>query len=353
MRNWLVVSLLMVLWLGSAGCGADMLDDGTDPSQPGDDPLDPASPKFISCTSGAIPTGLPTVDWSNTLNEIITLADPWHSAQDVVAQAGKEITIAGKFSYGAISKDLEGERIQVWIDDCKGGYRKLGERVTNSDGRIALPLTAAEVPATGEYGLYLRVMGDDSDARARLRVYPASTQFIVFDVDATLTTSDTELVGQVISEILDGSSVPEPREGAQAITDLRQRKQGYELIYLTGRPYLLDGITRRWLIDLGFPSGTVHLTDEVSNSWPSDSQVGTYKAAFLRQLLDNGFILHAAYGNATSDIFAYEQAGIAKQQTFIMGTHGGESSTVGLGEAYTDHVALLAGEPPAKQPFTR
>ena len=188
---------------------------------------------------------------------------------------------------------------------------------------------------------------------ARLRVYPATTQLIVFDIDATLTTSDTELVGQVITEIIASGSTPEAREGARAITDLRHGDQGYELVYLTGRPYLLDALSREWLGDLGFPSGTLHLVSDVANSWPSDGQVGEFKAGFLSQLLDAGFDIHAAYGNATSDIYAYEQAGITKDRTFILGDHGGEDDTIALGEAYTDHVSAIADEPAADQPFVR
>jgi hypothetical protein len=315
---------------------------------------DPAGPLFQSCTDGAPPSGLPTVDWSNPLNDVITLGDPWHSAQDIIAATTGEADLAGKFAYGDVSKDLEGERIEVWIDDCAGGHRLLGERTTDTDGRMALALTAAELPAPGEYAVYFRVMGDNSAARSVLRVYPPGTQLIVFDIDATLTTSDTELVGQIVAEILAGiTAPPTPREGAKDVTALRREQHGYELVYLTGRPYLLDGITRAWLADLGFPGGTVHVTDDVADSWPSDSEVGDYKAAFLEQLQAKGFTFYAAYGNATSDIHAYEVAGIPKERTYILGSHGGESSTVALGEGYTAHVEAVAGEPRAEQPFRR
>ncbi|MCG8416938.1 MAG: hypothetical protein MJE77_03205 [Proteobacteria bacterium] len=345
-------TLLVIALFGCTGTETlDGLVDGIEPG--GESEQNTETEQFRSCVDGEIPRDLPTVTWTRFSNRFITLGHPWHSAQDVVAAAGSATALAGKFSYGTFSKDLEGERIEVWIDDCAGGYRRLGERVTDSDGRIALPLDALALPEIGEYGLYFRVMGDNSDARAVLRVYPVGSQFIVFDIDATLTTSDTELVGQLIHEILGSDSQPEPREGAVAITELRHRDQKYELIYLTGRPYLLDGITRDWLVDLGFPGGTVHLTDEVADSWPSESAVGDYKADFLRQLIDAGFVLYAGYGNATSDIYAYEEAGIAKQRTYILGEHGGESQTVAVGETYTEHIAEVGGEAPANQPFRR
>lgn len=354
--------LLIALAAGSGtGCGSGngdkMPDDARRPSgdgQAGSGDGSATPRTFRTCLDGAMPADLPTVDWSSSLNELITQGTPWHSAQDMLARPGVATALPAKFSYGSISKDLEQERIEVWIDDCAGGYTRLGERVTDSDGRIALDVSAAELPDVGAYGLYFRVMGDNSAARSVLRVYPPGTRFIVFDIDATLTTSDSALVGQVVSDILGGDYTPPvPRQDAAAITALRTGQHGYELIYLTGRPYLLDEISRAWLRDLGFPGGTVHLTDEVGDSWPSDAAVGDYKADFLRTVTDQGFILHAAYGNASSDIYAYEQAGIAKERTYILGTRGGESQTIALGEGYTEHIEAVRDEPPAAQPFLR
>jgi phosphatidate phosphatase PAH1 len=370
MKNWFtyVGPILFIVFTacaeigdGTPGADADGDTPGVDAGeQAAPDTVAPlvdtevAGPLFQSCTDGAPPSGLPTVRWSNWLNYFITTGDPWHSAQDIIAATDGEAVLAGKFTYGELSKDLEGERIEVWIDDCAGGYRKLGVRTTNTDGRMALTLDPAALPAPGEYGVYFRVMGDNTAARATLRVYPPGTQLIVFDIDATLTTSDTALVGQIVAEILAGLVLPpEARTGAVDITALRRDQHGYELVFLTGRPYLLDGITREWLADLGFSGGTVHVTDEVGTAWPSDSHVGDYKAAFLQDVLDKGFTFHAAYGNATTDIYAYEQAGIPKERTYILGSHGGESGTVALGEDYLAHIEAVLDEPPAEQPFHR
>ena len=365
MRTILASSFALVLSAAFMGCVVeDQFVDVVDPPDPTDptDPTDPGGPDpvdnrpvYQSCVDGAVPVDLPTEDWRHSIATPLTVAigDPWHSAQDLVVADGSPVVIGGKFSYGFISKDLEDERVEVWIDDCAGAYRLLGDGLTNSDGRVALSLSAPEVPAVGEYGLYFRVAGDNSTARAILRVYPIDTRFIVFDIDATLTTSDSSLIGQSVSEILGGDMIPEPRPGAREIVDLRFAQHGYEILYLTGRPYLLDGITRDWLIDLGFPGGTVHLTDDVANSWPSDSQVGAYKADFLYSIIDAGFIVEAAYGNATSDIYAYEQADIAKDRTYILGENGGTADTVALGEGYLEHIEVIRDEPATTQPFRR
>lgn len=356
-RIHIPVALMMML----SGCSdpstpgtprdARIADSGPRPGDAGDGT---GRPLFRSCLSGTLPANLPTVDWSNLSNEVITLATPWHSAQDIIAAQGGSTVLAAKFSYGSISKDLQGERIEVWMDDCAGSVTRLGERVTDSDGRIAYPLDASQMPGIGEYKLHFRVMGDSSAALATLRVYPPNTRFIIFDIDATLTTSDSELVGQVVSEILDNHVVPEARQGSVDITRLRHEQHDYELVYLTGRPYLLMDLTREWLDDLGFPGGTVRLTDSVAASWPSESQVGEYKADYLLSaILGQGFLIYAAYGNATSDIYAYEQAGITKERTYILGEHGGESQTTALGETYVEHLGVVSSEAPAAQPFRR
>ncbi|GAB4520442.1 MAG: hypothetical protein Tsb0020_39050 [Haliangiales bacterium] len=366
-RSTLLLSLL--LGVAAAGCDSNDPPGGVDAGAPGADAgpavdadpgtpavdAGPALPQLRSCHDQTLPADLPVLDeWSNPLNDVVTLGDPWHSAQDVLVATDGDAQLAGKFSYGDVSKDLEGERVEVWIDDCGDGYRRLGEAVTDSDGRMAVSIAASDLPAIGSYQLQFRVMGDGTTASAALRVYPPGTRFIVFDIDATLTTSDSELVDQLIFDILDGDvPIPTARAEAHELVTLRFAEHGYELIYLTGRPYLLDAITRAWLDDLGFPAGTVHLTDDVAQSWPSDSAVGDYKAEFLIDVIAQGFAIDAAYGNASSDIYAYEQAAIAKQRTYILGENGGTLDTVALGEGYVAHRAEVSGEAPAAQPFVR
>lgn len=62
-------------------------------------------------------------------------------------------------------------------------------------------------------------------------------------------------------------------------------------------------------------------------------------------------MLDLAYGNATTDIFAYLGAGIAQDATFILGDHGGEEGTVDLGDDYLAHLPVIDAAPPVDQPF--
>ncbi len=326
---------------------------GTEDGAPAPDNT-PGLPSLRSCTAGKRPTGLPVEDWRHRAAKIITLGDPGHSVQDLVVPPTGPLVIGGKFAYGATSKDLEDESIQIWIDDCAKGYRLLGQAVTDSDGRVAHTVSTNDIPGIGVYGLHLRVEGDDSWVSATLRILPVATELIVFDIDGTLTTGDDEVVQDVLADLFarlgSGDSVPEPRPSAVEITRLRA-DQGYQLIYLTGRPYLLTNITRGWLADLGFAPGTLHVTDSNSQAIPGTGGVGTFKAEYIGGLRDAGFTLNAGYGNASTDLYAYGRTGVPAARTFIVGPHGGEAGSVALGDDYDAHLPVARSEAPPSQPF--
>ncbi|MDF1563628.1 MAG: hypothetical protein P1V51_11330 [Deltaproteobacteria bacterium] len=313
-------------------------------------------PAFKTCSSSDLPP-MATVDWEHPVltGAVLLAGAPDHSAQDVIAIEDQSTTIPGKFAYGDISKDLEGEYVEVYLDDCSGQLRLIGETLTDSDGRIALSVPWNERPPVGAHRLHFRVKGDDSRTSSWLRVVPPGTKAMVADIDGTLTTSDLELFQDIFSEYFDqlgaGAYVPEARAGAIDLTLRRRVEQGYLLILVTGRPYYLTDITREWLETTGVAPAHLHVTDSNAEAVPSDTGVGAFKADYLNGLKAMGLDLVAAYGNATTDIYGFEQAGIDKASTFILGKHGGESGTVALGEDYLQHLQDIAAEPPATQPF--
>ena len=63
-----------------------------------------------------------------------------------------------------------------------------------------------------------------------------------------------------------------------------------------------------------------------------------YPILYLTDLQLVGLDIDVAYGNATTDIFAYDEAGIDLAATFILGAHGGEKGTVHLGESFSKHL---------------
>ena len=47
----------------------------------------------------------------------------------------------------------------------------------------------------------------------------------------------------------------------------------------------------------------------------------------MKGLQAKGLEIYAAYGNTSTDVKAYQEAGIPKSRTWIMGPHGGEGDT--------------------------
>jgi phosphatidate phosphatase PAH1 len=96
----------------------------------------------------------------------------------------------------------------------------------------------------------------------------------------------------------------------------------------------------------------LHTTASLGEELPTNGGVGTYKRDTLRAWEhDPGLVFVAAYGNATTDIFAYAQAGIAPSATYIVGAHGGEAAdgyapTQAVAD-YPSHLHDLASLPPA------
>ena len=159
---------------------------------------------------------------------------------------------------------------------------------------------------------------------------------IVTDIDETLTTTDAEFIMQLMDSTYDPA---EREEAAELIRDYADR--GYTVVYLTARAvvqFSLDDamipayeLSFAWLEDHGFP------VDEntnliLSNSFVFGDGAAAYKAEALMELQAEGFVFDYAYGNAGSDIAAFEMAGIAKDVTFIIGPEAGTEGTVAIEE---------------------
>lgn len=167
---------------------------------------------------------------------------------------------------------------------------------------------------------------------------------IVADIDETLTTSD----GEFILQLVDSTHDPEEREGAsemiQAYHDL-----GYSIVYLTARAYNqsssdeamipAEDLTRDWLEAHGFPVDE-NTRLEMSDTFVFGASAAQYKTERLGELQDEGVMFEYAYGNAGSDITAYDNVGIPKEVTFIIGESAGDEGTVAIeGEGWVDHIA--------------
>ncbi len=276
-----------------------------------------------------------------------------HSAQDVIAKPGEAVTIPGKFAYGRISKDLEDEKVAVFMDSCED-WVSAGDSLTDDDGRTALILPAEENPGPGIYQLQQSVQGDGSTVASKLTIAPAGSRIVVFDVDGTLTIGDDELKEQMkaeyLEEMVSGKRIPEPYPDAAALTKA-WRSKGYLVVYVTGRPYWLAALTRSWLDQQGCALGHLHTTDRSRDARPTEGGVGEFKAAYLKKLVAAGYSIDYVYGNAESDIFAFAEAGIAPAKTHIIGEFGGKGGTRAITGGYTEHIKWVSDQPDAEQPF--
>lgn len=324
----------------------------TDAETDGADPR----PTLQFCRDAPVPSDRPTEDWNNITSSAVAELEPDHSARDAITNPESRVSLEGKFAYGSVSKDLEGEDVEIWLDDCSGSYRKLGERTTDGDGRVLMRLPPDKLPPIGVYDLYFRVLGDGSSASATLRILPKGTELVIFDIDGTLTQGNRELAQGIGDDLFDplksGDYVPKARAGAVRATVQRRREMAYQLVYLTARPYWLKERTREWLDTKGMAPGLLRMTRSTSQGLPTQDAVGRFKANFLSRLDSQGFDLVAAYGNSDTDIWAYDRAEVPKERTFVPGEHGGSEETVDIGEDFLDHVNWLREEGrPADQPF--
>ena len=140
---------------------------------------------------------------------------------------------------------------------------------------------------------------------------PSGTKFVVTDIDGTMTASDDEL----FKEIDDGSYVPVENPSADVLMNDWASK-GYQVVFLTARPHVFRAETRQWLHDKGFPTGPVI----TANSLVFGDSAREYKGAWVKRMTTVfGWTVVAAYGNAESDVQAYEDAGIPKNITFTVG----------------------------------
>ena len=147
-------------------------------------------------------------------------------------------------------------------------------------------------------------------------------------------------------QIADGTYDPVEREGASeligAYADL-----GYRIMYLTARSedIELEGTgetareaTERWLVEHEFPTDPETTVVVLSSMFVFDDTAQEYKADALMEQQAAGWRFDYAYGNATSDIGAYADAGIDTAVTFIIGEHAGEGGTVAVaGEGWVEH----------------
>jgi len=323
-----------------------------------------------TCVQRPVPFPAPTVTegWNHLASDQTTaLGGPNHRGQDVIIEVGQAQVLVAKFGYAFVDKDMTCEDVDIWIQrevPC-GAWEYMGEARTSDNpddsldcnnfgttygieddgGRIFFEIPDAQAFPVGRYPVRMVLKGDLSMASFDLVVVAPGTQAILTDVDGTLTTSDNELITEVGLSIFNETYQQEMYPDADTMIRSWYDK-GYLVIYMSGRPDLLRRMSERWLEER-FTPGPLHLTDTNAQVLPNNDGVGVYKREFIAYLRAQGIDIVAAYGNATTDIWAYEQGGVPKNVTWIIGKHAGEENTNALTGSYTSHLPTAAAFPEA------
>ena len=213
---------------------------------------------------------------------------------------------------GLFSMPMQDEYVSTWTYDGSA-WQKLGRSLTDEDGLFTQP--ASLVP-NGQ-AIYAVLEANGTCAAGYDYAFPMGEKVVVTDIDGTLTTNDNELA----MEIADPTHDPAMMGHADAMLQAWAMK-GYPIVYLTNRPHPLRVETRGWLAEKMMPGGPVI----TSNGTAADA--AAYKTVWLQRMVQTfGWNIVAAYGNASTDITAYANAGIPKTQTFIVGPLAGSDST--------------------------
>lgn len=306
---------------------------------------------LVSVGVGAYPVcnqatleGVANSGFNHLTNQINSHFQAYHGASDVVVTPGFDAHIRGEFFYSISNLRLAGEFVELFIDDCSPQMKFLARTMINEDGHTHIVVLKDAYPGVGEFRLVQRVVADGTAIESTLKVLPVGTHFVVFDVDGTLTKSDAEVIYDFLPLREKGAH---SRSMATQITHERKTRQGYEVIYLSGRSYLLNKITRDWLLVNQFAPGNVYLNP----AKPLGDNIEDFKAAYLKSLVDMGFVLDYAYGNQASDVAAYRRAGLSAEQIFVLGSYHPKKSALSLGRGFDQHYDNVRTEPNIVQPM--
>ena len=341
----------LLLTLGACVAPADPDPDPDPEPEPDPDPDPDPQPEapLVQCTGRAFTPDAPS-GWDHTASALTAaLGAPRHDAADRLATTpmARTATLAAKFTYGSVRKDLEDEWVRVYVDDC-AAWTLVGDVRTDSDGRATIALGRDLAPGLHEVRFVVR--GDASMTSATAWILPSGTHLAIFDIDGTLTTSDAELILDVADSIYDGTYVAQAYAGAFDLLDAHVAI-GHVPVVLSGRPRWLTQPTRTWLADHGAPAAPLVLAPSNTEALPLESGVGAFKLDTIAGLEAMGFVVDLAYGNASTDIYAYLGAGLPASDAWIIGEHAGEQGTRDPGADWRARAAAVAASASIDQPF--
>ncbi|HEX5276060.1 MAG TPA: hypothetical protein VFW42_00155 [Fluviicoccus sp.] len=270
-------------------------------------------------------------NFGNTI--LAGLYKPWHMAHDQLVAAGQVAAVVGKFDYDAVlHKDLEGEYVHAYITGTGiSGWQYLGKYTTNTDGKITVNVGARPV---GDYRVRFVVEGDLSAVDGYVTVVEPGRKAVLFDVDGTLTLNDFEAYADYAGV---KTATPYPY-ATQMVNDYKAK--GYQVVYVTARPYWVTKDAREWFAKMGIPAWFYRTNPYGDGPIPPDTvEHKTNNIKYLRETV--GLDIIRAYGNATTDITAYANAGLPKASTYIIGQNAGVDGTQPVYNDYSYHYSTV------------
>ncbi len=294
----------------------------------------------VVCGSAQIPP-IPKSNWIHFRNSVASLGDEHHAANDAIVPGKNFVTVTGRFAYGPFLKAIADETVELWLDHCEPQATFMGRVQTDSSGFARFEIFPYLEP--GVYKLTYRVQADGSLTHAWLTVTRPQAYITVFDIDGTLTINDREGFKEACGSALGCSYEPTLRPGAIALTR-HWNEQSSHVVYLTSRHHCLTNMTRSFLQRQGFAFGTLIHSNNFGEWMPSESGTGRFKVAELRQMISRGLFIKAAYGNSKTDMYAFREAGVPDEYTYIIGKKGA------LGEDFEEHLKWLRGTDSNRRP---
>ncbi|MBL7716510.1 MAG: hypothetical protein JNL01_13680 [Bdellovibrionales bacterium] len=271
-----------------------------------------------------------------------------HRVVDQFVKPGEGWRLNGEFKVSRVlGRIVKNQAVSVYIRlPGKTAWTFRGQSRTNTQG-IATWLEPSHGLLAGQTAEFKMILErDGTGSEGIVRVVAPGSRAIVFDIDATLTTADSEFTRQMLNPKYD----PKFYIGSQAVVQYYV-KRGAEVTYITGRNDRYRRETLAWLSKHGFPRAVTTLAPTFSDILPTAVGVQEYKYLALRDLMERvGLTFPRAYGNSSTDICAYAMAGIPTDWTFIIGKHSGDAckgygSTQSVGPDYSGHALALMMDP--------
>lgn len=302
----------------------------------------------VDCTQD-LPDPGPALGFKNRFYDAYKSLGAVHRARDMIINEGQDTTLIAKFAYGVgIDKDVKDEIVDIYMSvGCKDGWKKLAsvstskepttdqvrviDSVEDKGGYVMESLAKLGVKdlKAGRYRFAFFLRGNNEHVESYVEVLPPKNAIVLTDIDGTLTAFEEAAATEILG------IHPESHVGA---ADMMRSfyHRGYNIFYLTARPAFLMERTRLWLNKRGFPPGAIHTTSFVQGA------VGEAAAKFkVDELLllkkNTGVVPSYAFGNKPSDVKAFADAGIAKENSWYYKIKG---DTTGA-QAHDDYRGLI------------